>query len=230
MHLPNVVRGGVSDEGVRGDVHDGDRLASGEGVILGGDQHRFGCEHRVEVDIRGRDVFRGDDEIEFVVPEPPHPLLPGTRPNLDSGAGASGSKPCQVLGQQVRRGGLAGSNPEHVSDGAMVFLGKGVGEEIDTVYQRHGALVENPAELRQVDAGSMALEQPYPELFLQCTHQGRDRRLARQHAFRRARDVSEPRRVTERAKLLQPVALVSTPEAMLPVAEHIEMLCEQLQA
>ena len=76
------------------------------------------------------------------------------------------SKPLQVFGQQVRRGGLAGSDLERVPDIAIVFLGKGVGEAVHALHHRHGAFVEILAELRQVDAGPVAPEQLHPEFFL----------------------------------------------------------------
>ena len=204
------------------DVLDGDRLASGEGMILGGDEHGLGREHRVEVDIRGRDAHCGDDDVEFVVAKPLDPLLPGTRRNLDSGAGVLSSKPLQVLGQQVRCGGLAGSDLERVPDIAIVFLGKGVGEAVHALHQRHGAFVEILAELRQVDAGPVAPEQLHPEFFLKGAHLDRDRRLARPDPFCRAGNVPESRRVAERAKLLEPIAPMFTLVEMLPIVEHVE--------
>src|SRR5690606_16557051 len=136
-HAPRAQVPGRQDQAVRTDVLEGDVLEPRQRVIRGRDQDRVELEDRVVVNIVGNLQHRADGEVGLVRAQHLHAVAAGDIVQLDADSRMAPGELLDGGGQDVQDGRFAGRDVEFALFEVAAALGKGVGERIDALYQRH---------------------------------------------------------------------------------------------
>ena len=175
-------------------------------MILGGDEDDRGLEQKDEFEIGRRDIHRTEHEVHLVSAKPAQPLVPRADPHVHRGTRIPVPESLEVSRDDAGGGGPSGRDPELARDHSPVPLGEGVGQAVHPRDHRHRHPVEPATVRREGNAGTVSLEEGDRELVLEPAHELGNGGLAQEGVLRRPGDAPKPRRMTERAKLLQPVA------------------------
>ena len=189
----------------RGDLRDLHRLAPGEWMILGGDEHEIGREDRAKLEIGRGEVHGRQDDVDLVGPQPTQSLASVRDPDVDADVGVAMPELPQVPRQHHGGGRLAGRDVEGPRRDPAVPLDERVGEPVEALHEGARELVEPCAGRGEGDARTASFEQGDRQLLLQGADLLRNGRLTREYVLGRPADALETRRVTERPELLEPI-------------------------